>query len=82
MPRRSLTGRVVSKSGDKTIVVRVERRVTHPLYKKTIRRSKKYHAHDPENKIEIGSIVNIRECAPISKMKKWEIINQSSNIDG
>ena len=74
MPRRNLTGRVVSKSGDKTIVVIVERRVIHPLYKKTIRRSKKYHAHDEENKVKVGSIVQIRECSPFSKMKTWEVI--------
>ncbi|PPR77601.1 MAG: 30S ribosomal protein S17 [Alphaproteobacteria bacterium MarineAlpha2_Bin1] len=74
MPRRNLTGRVVSRSGDKTVVVKVERRVTHPFYGKTIRRSKKYHAHDPENKIQIGGIVNIRECAPISKLKTWEVV--------
>ena len=74
MPRRNLTGRVVSRSGDKTIVVKVERRVTHPFYGKTIRRSKKYHAHDPENKIQIGVIVNIREWAPISKLKTWEVV--------
>ncbi|MDC0074209.1 30S ribosomal protein S17 [Alphaproteobacteria bacterium] len=73
MPRRNLTGMVVSKSGDKTIVVKVERRVTHPLYKKTIRRSKKYHAHDPDNKVKVGSMVNIRECSPISKLKTWEV---------
>ena len=74
MPRRNLTGRVVSKSGDKTVVVIVERRVIHPLYKKTIRRSKKYHAHDEENKVKVGSMVQIRECSPISKMKTWEVI--------
>ena len=74
MPRRNLTGRVVSKSGDKTIVVIVERRVTHPLYKKTIRRSKKYHAHDENNEVKVGSIVQIRECSPMSKMKTWEVV--------
>ena len=79
MPRRSLTGIVVSKSGDKTIVVKVERRVTHPLYKKTIRRSKKYHAHDPDNKVNVGSMVNIRECSPISKLKTWEVIDSISD---
>ena len=75
MPRRNLTGRVVSKSGDKTIVVIVERRVIHPLYKKTIRRSKKYHAHDEENKVKVGSMVQIRECSPVSKMKTWEVVS-------
>ena len=76
MSRRHLTGRVINKSGDKTVVVRVERRVMHPLYKKTIRRSKKYHAHDASNGMEIGSLVQIRECAPISKLKTWEIVGE------
>ena len=74
MPKRLLSGIVVSSNANKTIVVKVTRRVKHKLYKKIISRSKKYHAHDPENKIQVGGIVNIRECAPISKLKTWEVV--------
>jgi small subunit ribosomal protein S17 len=75
MPKRVLYGTVVSDKNDKTIVVRVERRFTHPLYKKTVRRSKKYHAHDAANKHKIGDAVAIQECAPISKNKRWVVID-------
>jgi len=74
MPKRILQGRVVSDKGDKTITVRVERRVMHPLYKKFIRRSKKYAAHDPENRCKVGDLVRIQECRPISKNKCWEVL--------
>lgn len=74
MPKRILQGTVVSDVNDKTIVVRVERRFTHPLLKKTVRRSKKYQAHDEANAAKVGDIVNIQECAPISKNKRWTII--------
>ena len=74
MPKRVLQGVVVSDKGDKTIVVRVERRVRHPLYKKIIRRSRKFSAHDPENKFKAGDLVRIQECRPISKNKSWEVI--------
>ncbi|MBM3581841.1 MAG: 30S ribosomal protein S17 [Alphaproteobacteria bacterium] len=74
MPRRVLSGVVVSDKMDKTVVVRVERRFTHPMYKKIIRRSKKYAAHDETNKHKIGDVVTIRECRPISKNKCWEVI--------
>jgi len=74
MPRRVLQGRVTSDKTDKTVTVVVERRVMHPLYKKFITRSKKYHAHDEENRCKIGDLVKIRECAPISKTKRWEVI--------
>ena len=74
MPRRILQGVVVSDKQDKTVVVRVERRMMHPIYKKFIRRSKKFAAHDENNVSKIGDIVRIRECAPISKTKKWELI--------
>lgn len=74
MPKRVLQGVVVSDKGDKTIVVRVERRVRHPLYKKIIRRSRKFSAHDPENKFKTGDSVRIQECRPISKNKSWEVI--------
>ena len=77
MSKRILQGVVVSDSGDETIVVRVERRVRHPLYKKIIRRSKKYHAHDPENAHNIGDIVRIQECRPVSKLKTWEVLAEA-----
>ena len=78
MSKRILQGVVVSNSGDKTIVVRVERRVRHPLYKKIIRRSKRYHAHDPENVHNVGDIVRIQECRPVSKLKTWEVLAEAS----
>jgi small subunit ribosomal protein S17 len=74
MPRRILQGVVVSDKQDKTVIVRVERRMMHPIYKKFIRRSKKFAAHDENNVGKIGDIVRIRECAPISKTKKWELV--------
>jgi len=74
MPKRILQGTVVSDKNEKTVVVRVERRFTHPLLKKTVRRSKKYHAHDETNAVKIGEIVNIEECAPISKSKRWTVV--------
>ena len=77
MPKRVLTGTVVSDKGDKTIVVRVERRVKHPLYGKIIRLSKKYHAHDAANEFRMGEIVRIEECAPISKLKTWTVVDRS-----
>ena len=74
MPKRVMQGVVVSDKGDKTIVVRVERRFTHAMYKKVIRRSKRFHAHDPENKFKVGDQVRIEECAPISKQKRWIVL--------
>lgn len=74
MPKRVLQGTVVSDKGDKTVIVKVERRVMHPLYKKYIRRSKRYAAHDAENQVKIGDIVRIQECKPISKTKTWEVL--------
>jgi small subunit ribosomal protein S17 len=65
---------VVSDRPDKTVVVEVERRVQHPLYKKYIRRRKKFHAHDAANEYKVGDKVRIRECKPISKLKTWEVI--------
>ncbi|MCR4281650.1 MAG: 30S ribosomal protein S17 [Bauldia sp.] len=78
MPKRVLQGTVVSDKNDKTIVVRVERRFTHPVLKKTIRRSKKYHAHDAENKYKVGDVVSIAESAPISKNKRWVVIDAAT----
>ena len=74
MPKRILQGTVVSDVNDKTVVVRVERRVRHPLYKKFIRRSKKYAAHDEKNQFKIGDRIQIIECPPISKNKSWQVI--------
>jgi len=82
MPRRILQGTVVSDKSDKTVVVSVERRVMHPIYKKFIRRSKKYHAHDPENQFKIGDVVRIRECRPISKTKSWEVLTDATADEG
>jgi small subunit ribosomal protein S17 len=76
MPKRVLIGTVVSDKGDKTVVVRVERRVKHPLYGKIIRRSKKYHAHDADNAFHVGEQVRIEECAPISKTKSWTVVER------
>jgi small subunit ribosomal protein S17 len=76
MPKRVLTGTVVSDKGDKTVVVRVERKVKHPLYGKIIRRSKKYHAHDDANEYREGETVRIEETAPISKLKNWKVIER------
>jgi len=74
MPKRILTGKVVKKSGDKTISVLVTRQTTHPIYKKIIRVSKRYLAHDSDNKIIVGDSVRIQETRPVSKNKSWEVI--------
>lgn len=74
MPRRVLQGTVVSDKCDKTVIVSVERRYMHPKYKKFIRRSKKYAAHDENNTFKEGEIIRIRECRPISKRKTWEVV--------
>lgn len=74
MPKRNLQGIVIGDKNDKTITVLVERRFTHPLLKKTIRKSKKYRAHDESNSCKIGQIVRIQECSPFSKSKRWELI--------
>ena len=76
MPKRVLTGTIVSDKGDKTVVVRVERRVKHPLYGKIIKLSKKYHAHDEGNAFKSGEQVRIQECAPISKLKSWTVLDR------
>jgi small subunit ribosomal protein S17 len=75
MPKRVLTGTVVSDKTDKTIVVLVERRVKHPLYGKIIKRSKKYHAHDEGNVFKEGQTVRIEECKPMSKLKTWTVVD-------
>jgi len=76
MPKRVLSGTVVSDKGDKTVVVRVERRVKHPLYGKIIKLSKKYHAHDEDNVVKLGEHIRIQECAPISKLKSWTVLDR------
>lgn len=74
MPKRTLSGKVVKKSGDKTVSVLVSRQTTHPIYKKIIRVSKKYLAHDETNSIVVGDVVKIQETRPLSKNKSWEIV--------
>ncbi len=79
MPKRILQGVVVSDKNDKTVVVKVERRFTHPLLKKVVRRSKKYQAHDETNAIKVGETVKIEECPPISKHKRWVVITEAAS---
>ena len=74
MPKRILQGVVVSDKMEKTVTVQVERRFKHTLYKKFIRRSKKYAAHDETNAVKVGDVVKIQECRPVSKRKKWEVV--------
>jgi small subunit ribosomal protein S17 len=76
MPKRILQGEVVSDKNDKTIVVKVERRLRHPVFKKTVRVSKKYHAHDEKNEAKIGEIVRIQETSPLSKLKRWTLVEK------
>ncbi len=78
MPKRVLQGVVVSDKQDKTVTVLVERRVMHPIYKKYVRKSKKYAAHDENNVVKEGEIVRIRECRPLSKRKTWEVVTESA----
>lgn len=78
MPKRVLQGTVVSDKGDKTVVVNVDRIFRHPMLKKTVRRSSKFHAHDAENAYKMGDLVLIQECAPKSKLKRWEVIGAGS----
>ena len=77
MPKRVLQGVVVSDKNTKTVVVQVERRYTHPLFKKTVRRTKKFHAHDEEETFKVGDIVRIEESKPISKNKRWVVLKES-----
>jgi small subunit ribosomal protein S17 len=77
MPKRILQGTVVSDKGDKTVIVKVERRVMHPLYKKFIRRSKRYAAHDAQNRFKVGDVVRIQECRPLSRTKHFEVLGGS-----
>jgi small subunit ribosomal protein S17 len=76
MPKRVLQGVVVSDKNDKTIVVKVERRILHPVFKKTVRLSKKYHAHDEKNEAKTGEVVRIEETRPLSKLKRWSFVSK------
>jgi small subunit ribosomal protein S17 len=76
MPKRILQGTVVSDKNAKTVVVKVERRFTHPMLGKTVRRSKKYHAHDEKGEFKTGDVVRIQECRPLSKLKSWEVLER------
>jgi small subunit ribosomal protein S17 len=78
MPKRILEGVVVSDKGDKTVVVKVERTLLHPVLKKIVRRSKRYHAHDEANVYKTGEAIKIVECAPKSKLKTWEVLPKAS----
>ena len=78
MPKRILQGTVVSDKNAKTVVVKVERRFIHPVMGKTVRRSKKYHAHDESGQFKTGDVVRIQECKPISKLKSWEVVERVS----
>ena len=82
MPRRVLHGTVVSDKGDKTVIVLVERRLMHPVYKKFIRQSKKYAAHDENNQFKVGDMVEIIECRPMSKRKRWMVVTESAAAAG
>ena len=81
MPKRLLQGIVVSDKADKTVVVDVERRFTHPILKKTVRRTKKYQAHDPENRFKVGDRVVIQESKPISKTKRWVVLGDEASAE-
>ena len=81
MPKRVLHGTVVSDKNDQTVVVRVERRFTHPVMKKTIRRTKKYHAHDADNACKVGDMVQIMESQPISKTKRWVVVTSPAGAE-
>ena len=77
MPKRILQGVVTSNTNDQTVTVQVERKFTHPIMKKTIRKTKKYRAHDENNLVAVGELVKIQECAPKSKSKTWEVLKES-----
>lgn len=78
MPKRILQGTVVGDKNDQTVTVLVERRFTHPVMKKTVRLTKKYRAHDPENSFKTGDSVRIQECAPVSKSKRWAVLTETA----
>lgn len=78
MPKRILQGTVTGDKNDQTVSVSVQRSFSHPVLKKTIRKSKTYRAHDPQNQFKIGDVVRIQECAPISKTKRWEVLTEAT----
>ncbi|MDB3953996.1 30S ribosomal protein S17 [Alphaproteobacteria bacterium] len=78
MSKRVLQGQVLKDAKDKSVVVRVERKIKHPLYQKFIRRSKKYMAHDKDNRCKAGDVVRIQECRPLSKRKSWEVLSEGT----
>ena len=80
MPKRVLSGVVSSANNEKTVVVKVERTFKHPMYKKYIKRSKKYHAHDESDSLKVGDKVNIEETKPISKLKTWIVVNKEKKV--
>jgi small subunit ribosomal protein S17 len=80
MPKRILQGTVVSDKNDKTVVVLVERRFTHPVLKKTVRRSKRYKAHDEDNRHKVGDVVFIQEARPISRDKRWVVVQSAEAV--
>jgi len=82
MPRRVLTGKVVSDKNDKTITVLVERRIMHPVYKKFIRRTKRFMAHDEDNRYKVGDLVSIIEARPMSRRKRWQVLDQGEPEPG
>ena len=82
MPKRVLQGVVVSDKGEKTVIVKVERRFMHPLYKKYIRRSKRYAAHDESNEVAVGALVRIEDCRPISKTQRWVVLGGGEAAGG
>ncbi len=79
MPKRVLNGKVIASKSNKTVVVEVTRRVKHKLYKKIIKRAKKYHAHDEKNNLKLGDLVSIQESKPISKLKSWVVLENLTN---
>ena len=79
MPKRILQGVVVSDKQQKTVVVKVERRFTHPLLKKTVRRTKNYHAHDESGAFKVGDVVSIEETKPISRLKRWRVVETGAS---
>lgn len=81
MPRRVLQGTVVGDHSNKTVLVRVDRRVRHPMYGKIVVRSKKYSAHDETNEYKVGDVVRIRECRPLSRTKRWEVVSAISRAN-
>jgi len=81
MPRRIMQGEVVSDKGDKTVIVKVESRVSHPVYKKFIRQSKRFAAHDEANQFKVGDKVDIQECRPMSKTKAWTVLGRTGAVE-